>query len=945
MCKTKLHASVLGLRGVILGCAVSLLAGLIAGTAEAETVTLENESVRYVIGEDGLNLHFIDKKSGVDYLDPSASTPCARAKVAGKDEPLRALSFDGKALVMRFGDAGIQVTVGVTAKKRHFLFRVTDVRGEGIEELTFLNLALVQKPGDPFAGCALALNLQTNVPELPQPNSKVHAFCYPRFGLIGAEAALVGCTGGELRSVIQDVVTAAEELPHSSIGGPWALDAQINAGSYLFNFGGLSEETVDDWIALAKQVGINQIDFHGGSSFRFGDCRPNPETYPNGRKSLKAVIDRLHEAGIVAGLHTYAFFIDKKCPWVTPIPDPRLAKDAVFTLVGDLSADATEVSVSESTEKMSTTTGFFVRNSVTLQIDDELITYAAIQKDSPYAFTECTRGAYGTTVAAHSAGAKVHHLKECFGLFVPDGDSTFLSEVAESTARMFNECGFDMMYLDALDGEDILGGGENGWHYGSKFVFEIWKYLERPALMEMSTFHHHLWYVRSRMGAWDHPTRGHKRFIDIHCQANNGLKRMFLPGHLGWWAVKTWTGIQGEPTFADDIEYLCGKCIGNDVGFSIMGINPGNCDTPAYQRLAAIMRQYEALRRDGAFDESIKARLRVPGDEFTLFQDDDERWRFKPANYDKHKVEPTAEGSRRWVTSNPFQTQPLKLRIETLASVKAYDADDSVTLLDFSKPEELSQTHTAKGVTLELRPDSERVKAGGVSGALLARNQEASSPRGAWASVEKEFSPPINLEEKGALGVWLYGDGRGEVLNFQLENPKHLVGGFAERYVTVDFTGWRYFELVETESERHSQYRWPYGSPYSIYREKVNLKHVEKLTIWCNDLPADGDVRCWIAPVKALPVVDIEIENPSIAIQGKKITFPVKLKTGQYLEFNSMTDCKLYGPDGNFVGDVTPQGDVPQLRRGENSVEWSCDGPTDLSARARVTVIGHGKPL
>ena len=463
--------------------------------------------------------------------------------------------------------------------------------------------------------------------------------------------------------------------------------------------------------------------------------------------------------------------------------------------------------------------------------------------------------------------------------------------------------------------------------------------------MEMSTFHHHLWYVRSRMGAWDHPTRGHKRFIDIHCQANSALKRMFLPGHLGWWAVKTWTGIQGEPTFADDIEYLCGKCIGNEVGFSIMGINPGNCDTPAYRRLAAIMRQYEDLRRSDAFDESIKARLRVPGDEFTLFQDDDESWRFKPANYDKHKVEATAEGSGRWVTSNPFQTQPLKLRIETLASVKAYDAADSVTLLDFSKPEELSQPHTAKGVTLELRSDSERVKAGGVSGAMLAKNQGAGAPRGAWASVEKEFSPPINLEEKGALGVWIYGDGRGEVLNFQLENPKHLVGGFAERYVTVDFTGWRYFELVETESERHSQYNWPYGSPYSIYREKVNLEYVEKLTIWCNDLPADGDVRCWIAPVKALPVVDIEIENPSITIRGKKITFPGKLKTGQYLEFNSMTDCKLYGTDGNLVGDVTPQGDVPQLRQGENSVEWSCDGPTDRSVRARVTVIGHGETL
>ena len=69
----------------------------------------------------------------------------------------------------------------------------------------------------------------------------------------------------------------------------------------MFNFGGMSEATVDDWIGLAHKLGINQIDFHGGNSFRFGDCRPNPETYPDGLASFKAVIDKLHASGILAG--------------------------------------------------------------------------------------------------------------------------------------------------------------------------------------------------------------------------------------------------------------------------------------------------------------------------------------------------------------------------------------------------------------------------------------------------------------------------------------------------------------------------------------------------------------------------------------------------------------------------------------------------------------------
>jgi hypothetical protein len=82
-----------------------------------------------------------------------------------------------------------------------------------------------------------------------------------------------------------------------------------------------------------------------------------------------------------------------------------------------------------------------------------------------------------------------------------------------------------MIYLDALDGGDTVAGRENAWHYQAKFAFEICRRLEKPAIMEMSTFHHHLWYVRSRMGAWDHPQLSHKQFIDIHCRANAGLQR------------------------------------------------------------------------------------------------------------------------------------------------------------------------------------------------------------------------------------------------------------------------------------------------------------------------------------------------------------------------------------------------------------------------------------
>lgn len=912
-------------------------------------ITIESDSLRLIIGADGRTLEFTDKSSGTNYATRNPGVAFARVKQDGKFfEATTALLADNR-LLLTFGGAGVRAALKVVGTKHSLTVEVLSVSGDNVAEFVFADVPLTLKgaEAEPFAACALALNLQTNVREVPRASSRLEASCYPRFGFAGAKVALIGCPQKDLRRVLQEVVTAAPDLPHSPIGGPWALDAEINQGSYLFNFGDMSEDKADDWIKLARSLGLNQIDFHGGGSFRFGDCEPNPKTYPKGRASLKAVVDKLHAAGLKAGLHTYAFFMDKKCPWVTPVPDKRLAKDATFTLAEPLDASTNKVMVfvTEPTTNMSAITGFFVRNSVTLQVDDELITYSGVSKTAPYAFTNCQRGAWGTRVAAHAAGAKVHHLKECFGLFVPDGDTPMLADVAAATARTFNECGFDMMYLDALDGEDILGGGENAWHYGSKFVFELWQRLDHPALMEMSTFHHHLWYVRSRMGAWDHPTRSHKRFIDIHNAANADGYRMFLPMHLGWWAVKTWTGPQGEPTFADDMEYLCGKAIGNNVGFSLMGVDPAKfAKNPALQRLGGITRQYEELRHAKYFSESVKARLRVPGDEFTLDQAADGKWQFRPAHYTKHKVESLDDWTATWTVTNTFAAQPLRVRLEVLMSAEPYDATNAIVVAGFTDANEFSDRTLAKGVFVTLESSTNLVKAGALSGLITATN--ARSERTAtWASLGKKFTPPLNLGGERALGVWVYGDGQGEVLNLQLRCPEHVVAGIGEHYVVVDFTGWRYFELIEPEGERYENYAWPYGNGYAIYRETVDYKQIETFSVWINHLPAHGTAKCYLSPVRATPLVKAKIRNPQLTVGNRTLLLPVEMESGSYLEFNSPEDCKVFGPDGGFLTDLKINGTVPTLAAGANQLRFGCDGAPGVNPRVRITTATFGVPL
>ena len=915
---------------------------------------LENEYAKWAVGADGVNLHLIDRSTGKDYVD-KRSGAFAQVKKSGKVYNCSSVSSDSGRISLSFGSADVHAVLKAESKKSYFVITVESLTGEGIEEMTFGNAKLTLKgdPSEPFACCSMALNLKTRVIEIPGINNHLQAICYPRFGFAGAQVAVVACPTSKMRTIMQQVVTDAPELPKSKLGGPWALDAELPRGSYLFNFGGLSESNVDEWINLAKSLGINEIEFHGGNSFRFGDCRPNPDTYPHGNASFKAVIDRLHAAGIKAGLHTYAFLMDKSCPYVTPKPDPRLAKDATFTLAQDMSKDESTVTVTETPKDMPEVSGWLSTSSMTVQIDNELINYGGIDKNPPYAFTKCTRGAFGTTIAAHAKGAKVYHLKERFGLFGPDGDSTLLTELAQKSADFYNQCGFDAIYLDALDGQDILGGKENGWHYGALFAWELFKRLDHPAMMEMACFHHHLWYIRSRVGAMDYPTRAQKRLIDLHCAGipghvhavgNRNAQRMFLPAELGWWAVHTAGNIQVERTFTDDIEYLMCKGLATNTGFALIGIDPQTIkDIPAFTRLAPIFRNYEDLRHAHYFPQSVCKQLDKPGAEFTLDKDAAGKWQLYPIEYVKHKVTSVDNPDAKWTVNNTMGEQPAAIRIEALMSVATYDSPDAKVIADFSEPEEFADRSSEKDVNVALSASSDQIKTGKASGLFTATSMRT-DPKDSWADVAKSFDAPIDISAKQGLGIWVYGDGSGALLNIQITSPRHIATGIGDHFIDLNFKGWRYFELVEPDSGRVQDYKWPYIEEiYDVYREQVNYGKIGKLAIYYNNLPKGKKVECYLSQIKALPLVEASLKNPSVTINGQTIIFPVELKSWSYIEYKSPSDCKVYGPKGEVLAEITPQGCAPILKTGENSVQFSCESASGLNDRANVTVIARSR--
>lgn len=926
--------------------------------------TLGNSCLCLTVDADAHVTLFQETASGTNLLKVGAPRAFAHLRKGGRVfDAARVSSAEGRWNIA-FPEANAEVVLAARAEAHWLEFEVLSVRGEGVEELTFLDVPL-NRAGtldEAVAACALALNLKCQVPELPGPMTYLQASCYARFGMEGAKVAVLAAPATALREIMKEVVNAARDLPHSSLGGPWALDAPINRGSYLIDYAGqLGEDTVDAWVDLARNLGMGQIDFHPGTALRFGDLVPNPKNYPRGLESVKSVVDKLHAAGIAAGLHTYAFFVAKDSTWVSPVPDAQLAADRVFTLAGELSADATTVPVVESTAGISAVTGFQVRNSATLRIGDELIAYAGVQTDGGFAFTGCTRHVCGTAAAAHAKDAKVEHLKECFGLFVPDGDSPLFTEVAARTAEVYNTCGFDMIYLDALDGSDILAGGENAWHYGAKFVFELEKRLARPALFEMSALSHHMWYARSRMGAWDVPARAFKSYVDIHARANEDCARRFLPAHLGWWGAFDWSPVQPERTFPEDMEYVCGKCIGNGCGLSLLvGFTPDTWAKSAHVRqLGGIVKAYEDLRLSGKTPDSVKKLLRAPASEFRLERNAGGQRSFRAVQCSKHTV--AGDESREWTVNNRFGRQEAGLRIEALMSAAAYDAPGSVTLAGFTDAGEFTETRAQQDVTASLEPVTpppEGAPAGVPVIAACSARSGYPARESAWALAGKTFAPPADLSNR-AIGLWVHGDGQGEVLNVQLKSTAAAAGGISEHYVKVDFTGWRYCLMVEPESENIARLGWPYSSPQASwgtnipvgeiildYNLWVDYGRIESVNLWWNNLPVNQEVHCLLSPVRALPLQAIAIRNPAVTVGGKTLVFPVTLESGAYIEFRSMSDCTLYDAQGNAVSTVLPTGGIAPLEPGENTVRFSCDDTSETAPlRARVTVTGAGESV
>ena len=252
----------------------------------------------------------------------------------------------------------------------------------------------------------------------------------------------------------------------------------------------------------------------------------------------------------------------------------------------------------------------------------------------------------------------------------------------------------------------------------------------------------------------------------------------------------------------------------------------------------------------------------------------------------------------------------------------------------------------AAGVGLRIEPAPD-FTSGLPAVALIATNGDQVPRRAAWARVVHRFPEPRNLGQHKALGFWVEGDGSGALLTVRLESPAHLAfGAVADRYLPLDFTGPRFVTLVETESERWSDYTWDDGKHhYNVYRETIDFGVVESATLGLQNLPASRETRCRIGPIQAVPMTSAPLRNAVLLINGEpwSLTDAPEAPSGYWLECQATPETTVYDSQGKEVATVRAGGPLPRLRAGPNELRLRFDSRDGPPPRLRLTVFCRGE--
>ena len=735
---------------------------------------------------------------------------------------------------------------------------------------------------------------------------------------------------------------AATGLPSPKPGGVWSKQSPRIERSYLF-ITRFSESQFDDVVAMARRAGFDTILILQSSWTRAtGHYEINTDNFPGGLDALTDTVQRFKDAGFHVGLHLLSASIDPPDAYLTPVPDPRLVKDASIELASDIDETTDFIPTATAPESFPAEDGGYMGAGTILQIGDELIQYGSRAMEPPYGFVGCTRGHLGTKPARHTRDQAVEHLMRSYGYHLYDMDTTLLDEVSSNFANQANACDIDMIYFD---GSERLQGDH--WYYNAKMHKAFFDKLTRKdILLQASSFSHYSWHILARSASAD----GHgdlKGYLDARSGVFDVFQNQGMPLDVGWYY-----GYDPETT-PDMFEYVLGATIGYDSSMSFQVSVDAASKHPFINDILDLISRYERLRLSGRVPHDMRDRLRIDPSlagtmepeerarlaeqrrEYRLVGDEGKEVFQRVVYAPWHTIDPGNEQSAAWQLDVPEGPATVGIQFHVLpgpwfAPGPAYYAEDALTLETFDDlgaylsvsggrtgVRALSQGEggaTLDGVTQSLTAEEADAREG-ANCALYMAESTLDTDSG-WTVITKQFSPALDLSWHQGIGLWLRGDGQGGRFKLQLRDA----AGAADFYITNDYTEWRYHQLPRPE------------------RDPIDYGQVRALSFYYNQLPARTTVSCAIDDVKALARLDRHVvTNPRALVSEKEYIFPGTLSEGQYAILWPGAVWQRYGPGlKEKPADTVLETHI--LEKGSHAMQFVSEGPLSSLIRARVTL-------
>jgi hypothetical protein len=497
-------------------------------------------------------------------------------------------------------------------------------------------------------------------------------------GVIGSKIALFACPAAQALETI-GAIEVAEGLPHPMFDGVWAKVATNANCSYLIV--DFSEETIDRAIEMTRRAGLMYL-YHSSPFETWGHFKLKASLFPNGWDGLRTCVEKARKASVRIGIHTLSNFITPNDPYVTPKPDPRLARIGSSALTTNVDALQKEIPV-ESPEVFRKQTAMN-----TVVIGDELIHYGSVSAEAPWRLLDCQRGAWGTHATAHAGGDPAAKLMDHdYKVFLTDAE--FSQEVARNLAKVCNHAGTLQISLDGLEGNWSTGMGQYGRTLFTKAWYDALLPELRGQINDASNPGHFNWHIYTRMN-WGEPWYAGFRESQTLYRFKNQLhfERNLMPHMLGWFALRPDTSIE-------DAEWLLARAAGFEAGFALatslassaqLAADANSLD--AAKRFGAILaileavKQWETARMAGAFPAEVKAALRDNAREFHLEPASEGRWNL----YAVHSERFTHDAAQGEATRSTFQNPHAAQRLQWVVRCGGKEPATGVTVEVNGKP-------------------------------------------------------------------------------------------------------------------------------------------------------------------------------------------------------------------------------------------------------------------